>query len=438
MTPPEAAPDRSSAPAATTPAATTPAATTAAATGKLPRQPLSRKRVDTVLSRSVAWFGAVFGLQTLLAIPAQFPLGDPLWATITVGAVYGSLVLAVFCSTIKRFVVGSHRVVAIVYVLALLTWPFFVVEPQMGSHWLYQLTTVATACAAVGLRVRGASIYLFTVPFIYGIIRATPAGGGGPWEIGLFDAIFAVILGGGVLVIVTMTRVAATSVDEAQSTALDRYSHAVRQHATEVERVHVDSIVHDSVLTTFLTAARSESPAEKALASTMAGNAMRHLEEATQATPDDGSTVRFRQVAERIVATARELAVPISIRVRSLDTRILPAVQADALYSAAVQSMLNSVQHAGGPDVRRWLRVSGVQGGAVEIEIGDAGVGFDPTTVPLERLGVRRSIIERMANAGGAADIRSVAGSGTTVRLSWPVLAGTVSVLGDDDGKDER
>jgi len=357
---------------------------------------------------------------------------------------YGSLVLAVFCSTIKRFVVGSHRVVAVVYVIALFTWPFFVIEPQTDSHWLYQLTTVATACAAIGLRVRGASVYLLIVPFIYGSIRATPAGGGGPWEIGLFDAIFAVILGGAVLVIVTMTRVAASSVDEAQSTALDRYSHAVRQYATEVERVQVDAIVHDSVLTTFLTAARSESPAQKVLASSMAGNAIRHLEEAAQATPDDGSTVRFRQVAERIVAASRELLVPISIRVRSLDTRILPAVQAEALYSAAVQSMVNSVQHAGGPEVRRWLRVSGVQGGAVEIEIGDAGTGFDPSTVPAERLGVRRSIIERMANAGGVADIRSSPGDGTVVRLRWPLVGGASPVpspgerTSEQNGEDER
>ena len=410
----------------------------------LSRPPLSRKRVDTVISRSVAWFGVVFGLQTLLSLPGQFPLSEPWWSTLTVGAMYGSLVLAVFCSTIKRFVVGSHRVVAVVYVIALFTWPFFVIEPQTDSHWLYQLTTVATACAAIGLRVRGASVYLLIVPFIYGSIRATPAGGGGPWEIGLFDAIFAVILGGAVLVIVTMTRVAASSVDEAQSTALDRYSHAVRQYATEVERVQVDAIVHDSVLTTFLTAARSESPAQKVLASSMAGNAIRHLEEAAQATPDDGSTVRFRQVAERIVAASRELLVPISIRVRSLDTRILPAVQAEALYSAAVQSMVNSVQHAGGPEVRRWLRVSGVQGGAVEIEIGDAGTGFDPSTVPAERLGVRRSIIERMANAGGVADIRSSPGDGTVVRLRWPLVGGASPVpspgerTSEQNGEDER
>lgn len=401
---------------------------------KQPRQPISRKRVDTVLSRSVAWFGVVFGVQALLLVLPQYALGQPLWSALAVGAVYASLLFSLLCSLLKRFVVGAHRIVALVYVLALVTWPFFLADPtqpQSGDHWLYLLTTVATASAAIGLSVRGALIYLFVVPFIYGIIRATPAGGGGPWELGLFNAIYAVILGGAVLVIITMTRAASSSVDDAQGTALDRYSFAVRQHATEVERVHVDAIVHDSVLTTFLSAARAESTEEKRLAATMAANAMRHLEEAALATPDDGSTVRFRQVADRIVQAARELSVPFSIRVRSLDTRILPAAQAEALYSASVQAMVNSIQHAGGPDVRRWLRVSGVQGGAIEIEIGDAGTGFDLDHVPGERLGVRRSIIERVANAGGEAQVKTSPGHGTVVLVRWPVFAPGPARAGD-------
>lgn len=389
------------------------------------RTPLSRKRVDTVVSRSVAWFGIVFGLQAVPGLLSQYALGQPLWSALAVGAIYGSLLTALLCSTIKRWVVGSHLLVSFVYVVALVTWPFFLADPavpQQGDHWLYQLTTVATATAAIGFRVRGALAYLIVVPLIYGIIRATPQGGGGPWELGLFNAIYAIILGGAVLVIVTMTRAAATSVDEAQGAALDRYSRAVRQHATEVERVHVDSIVHDSVLTTLLTAARAETPEQKALAAQMAANAKRHLDEAALVSPDDGSTVRFRQLADRIVTAARQMPVPFSVRVRSLDTRVIPAAQAEALYSAAVQAMMNSVQHAGGSDVRRWLKVSGVHGGAVEIEVGDAGGGFDPDQVPAERLGLRRSIVERTANAGGEAALRTAIGRGTVIVLSWPVF----------------
>ncbi len=412
------------------------------------RTPLSRKRVDTVVSRSVAWFGIVFGLQAVPGLLGQYSLGQPVWSALTVGALYGSLLVALLCSTIKRWVGPSHLLVSAVYAVALVTWPFFLADPevpQQGDHWLYQLTTVATATAAIGLRVRGALIYLIVVPLIYGVIRATPQGGGGPWELGLFNAIYAIILGGAVLIIITMTRVAATSVDEAQGAALDRYARAVRQHATEVERVHVDSIVHDSVLTTLLTAARAETPEQKALSAQMASAAMRHLEEAALVSPDDGTTVRFRQLADRIVTAARQMQAPFAVRVRSLDTRVIPSAQAEALYSAAVQAMMNSVQHAGPPEVRRWLKVSGVHGGAVEIEVGDAGAGFDPEHLPEGRLGVRRSIIERTANAGGRADVQSSAGKGTVITLSWPVVPaeGEDAALGGDpalsiDGEEVR
>jgi signal transduction histidine kinase len=403
----------------------TPPEQVAASTSKSDRTPLSRKRVDTVVSRSVAWFGIVFGLQAVPLLLEQYSLGQPIWSAVAVGAMYGSLLTALLCSSIKRWVIGSHLLVSIVYVAALITWPFFLADPavtQVGNHWLYQLTTVATATAAIGLPVRRALAYLIVVPIIYGVIRVTPAGGGAPWELGVFDAIYAIILGGGVLVIVTMTRVAATSVDEAQGMALDRYARAVRQHATEVERVHVDSIVHDSVLTTLLTAARAETPEQQALAAQMASNAMQHLREAALVSPDDGSTVRLRQLADRIVTSAREMQALFAVRVRSLDTRVIPSAQADALYSAAVQAMVNSVQHAGGPEVRRWLKVSGVHGGAVEIEVGDAGRGFDMSQVPDARLGVRRSIIERTASAGGHAEVVSSPGHGTVVTLSWPVF----------------
>ena len=90
--------------------------------------------------------------------------------------------------------------------------------------------------------------------------------------------------------------------DAAQATALDRYSHAVRQHALEVERVQVDSIVHDSVLTTLLSAARAYTPEAKELAARMAGAAIGHLRDAALVSPDDSSTVssaRARAAARR-------------------------------------------------------------------------------------------------------------------------------------------
>jgi len=54
----------------------------------------------------------------------------------------------------------------------------------------------------------------------------------------------------------------------------------------------------------------------------------------------------------------------------------------------------------------------------VRIEIRDGGQGFDLEGVPGDRLGIRASIIARVAAIGGDADIQT-GDSGTTVRLVW-------------------
>ena len=50
----------------------------------------------------------------------------------------------------------------------------------------------------------------------------------------------------------------------------------------------------------------------------------------------------------------------------------------------------------------------------------DEGPGFDPGSVDPARLGVRRSITERVEDWGGSAWVRSAPGEGTTVSLCWP------------------
>ena len=97
----------------------------------------------------------------------------------------------------------------------------------------------------------------------------------------------------------------------------------------------------------------------------------------------------------------------------------MPVTVAEALFSAAVQAAVNSANHAG-DDVRRAVTVRAARGGGIRIVVSDEGVGFDPSSVPMERLGVRVSIVDRVANAGGHAEVVSAPGGGTTVTIHWP------------------
>jgi signal transduction histidine kinase len=115
------------------------------------------------------------------------------------------------------------------------------------------------------------------------------------------------------------------------------------------------------------------------------------------------------------------LSAPFELRTKDLSQGVLPVQAAEAVYSAAVQAMVNSLQHAGqSPDITRWLSIRGKATGGIQVDIGDTGSGFAVSTVPTERLGLRISIIERVANAGGMVEIDSSVGEGTVISIHWP------------------
>ena len=390
-----------------------------------PHNPISRPQIETVVSRSVAIFGIVFGLQAMPALLQQMSTAQTVWAIVFGVGIYGGIVATLVAAFAKRCVRAVNAYVSFAYIVALVGWPFVVLKPLAVATerpWLWLLCTVATSTAAIAFSTWQATIYLIIAPVVYGLIRITPGGGGATWQSASFDIAYAVILGGAVLILITLLRQAAASVDYAQATALDRYANAVRQHATEVERVQVDSIVHDSVLTTLLSAARSFTPEAKDLATRMSLNAMGHLKDAAAASPDDDATVALTELARRIADATATLSGPFELRTRRVGLGSVPLQCSEAVYSAAMQAMVNSLQHAGtGDDVHRWLVIeSADDGGGIRIGIGDDGSGFAFDTMPSERLGLRVSIIERVANAGGSVEVDTGIDRGTVIWITWP------------------
>ena len=390
-----------------------------------PRNPISRTRIETVVSRSVAGVGVIFSLQALPVLLAQVPLRLPVMAVampLALALGIGAVVIAAVTKVGVRVTTGT---VAVVYLAALLGWPFLMLDPSAvldGKPWLWYLCTVATACAAVSFPLVWAAIYTFLAPIVYGIVRTQPSGGGADVLLASLDAAYATILGQVILIIIFMLRQTAAAVDAAQTNALHQYATAVRQHATEVERVQVDSIVHDSVLATFLAAAAAGSPKAAQLASGMASDALTRLNDAAMVPAGDDSLVPFNALSVRIREAADRLAAPFTVLECEIDTLSLPVHASDALFAASVQAMVNSVQHAGDGivDPGRTLTMRANAQGGCTIEIADTGVGFDPEQVPSERLGLRLSIQERVASVGGSVQIRSEIGRGTTITLDWP------------------
>ncbi len=107
-------------------------------------------------------------------------------------------------------------------------------------------------------------------------------------------------------------------------------------------------------------------------------------------------------------------AVPVDLVVTG-DQPMTP--DGDALVKATREALLNAVRH-GHPPVSVYVEIGAA---GAEVFVRDHGDGFDLTDVAEDRLGVRESILGRMARVGGTARIRRLE-QGTEVVLSLPPL----------------
>ncbi len=106
---------------------------------------------------------------------------------------------------------------------------------------------------------------------------------------------------------------------------------------------------------------------------------------------------------------------PVPVRHAAAPRVVLPTPVAEAIAGSVREALQNVARHAGVDHV-----TLSVVSEPLQVDIFDAGCGFDPDRVPAHRRGVAGSIVARMAAVGGRATVRSAPGQGTLVRLEWP------------------
>ncbi|KAM9863060.1 hypothetical protein ACI1US_01062 [Leucobacter sp. BZR 635] len=184
--------------------------------------------------------------------------------------------------------------------------------------------------------------------------------------------------------------------------------------AREAERSEIAAHLHDSVLQTLaLIQQRSEPGSEVAR---IARGQERELREWLFRAADGGSAAPRETALEELRAHAAALEEAHPVRFETVGVGAEVAVP-EPIVAAAKEAMLNAAQHAGG-EVTVFAEVTAAR---VSIDVTDRGPGLDPEHLPEGRMGVRDSILGRMAHAGGTARIvPGPGGNGTSVRLAMP------------------
>jgi len=122
-------------------------------------------------------------------------------------------------------------------------------------------------------------------------------------------------------------------------------------------------------------------------------------------------------VTRHVQEFARTYGIAEETRIEGLDAAPLVPVVQNTVYRVLQEALTNVARHAGARRVRvRLVRDEST----VELQVRDDGVGFEPGAVDRRRLGLQ-GMQERAALLGGAVQIESARGKGTTIWARFPV-----------------
>lgn len=218
------------------------------------------------------------------------------------------------------------------------------------------------------------------------------------------ELIRGALFGGGVILIVLVT-LAPLWVRMSR-----QLSHAQEEKVRETERADIAAHLHDSVLQTLtLIRGSAENPAKVRALALSQERELRSWLYTGQSEAASSTAEALREAATQVEATYG-MAIDV-VTVGDLT----PGPNELALVAAAAEALKNAVRH-GAPPVSVFMEITAEK---VNIYVKDRGPGFDLTSIPDDRHGVRGSIIGRVERVGGSAILRRL-DPGIEVQLSVP------------------
>ena len=177
--------------------------------------------------------------------------------------------------------------------------------------------------------------------------------------------------------------------------------------------------MHDSVLHT-LTLVQRADPAEVAGLARAQERELRAWLYDRRGRADDGTEPETFAAAVRRAAAEVEDRYGVRVEVVAVGDAELGA-GLGACVAAAREALVNAAKYAGGAPISVFAEVEakaeGSAGRLAEVYVRDRGPGFELGAVAADRMGIRESIVGRMARHGGVAEVRTAPGAGTEVRL---------------------
>jgi signal transduction histidine kinase len=340
--------------------------------------------------------------------------------------IMGAVLLIVLAINVTAWLGRGNNVMLMIHgllgLLSVLLLPIMTLDTfalsGFDTPWVWWYVGVAALSMAARCGLRASFLIYLSILLVAwtAIIMLEPIGGAS-FAGALQGSVYVALLSIGFAGLVTLIRNWADTVDEAHAGYLLSALETARVDAIEREDQRVSALLHDKVLHTFLFAAAANTPAERLASVSLAAEAVDSIEAIQTGAEPEGTTTPASLFLS-IKKAALKLSPRIRVTMNSSGLDPIPMEAAWAITEAALQAIENSERHSNCTVLE--LKLNSPESAVISVQIVDNGRGFRPDRVPRARLGIRGSIVNRMALVGGTAKITSILSVGTVVTLRWP------------------
>jgi signal transduction histidine kinase len=383
--------------------------------------PIAQERVEGLLAKVFSIAAAVLSIDLFRNALDQQQLLNPFWFWLF----FSTLMAAQVGSIVGAFWLGHmqfwYRAITITTVLAMVTWPLQVEDaaslPLHFKPWIWWSVGFA-ALAAIGAFSRNISFgFLLGMPIIWLIIRTSDSGSNEPFVLALEDVLYSFFFSTSLALLVMFLRHRASQVDQEFHQLFRAQFERAYLDTVQSERIKINSIVHDQVVSTLDRAAEASTVKDFEAAAQLAQSAVARLRNESIRDPQAKEVIASIAFFESLKSAIERRYESVSVTINAKTEVQIPLETAIGLAEATFQALGNSLEHAPAAS-RREVSLSGSRA-AVKLVVLDDGPGFRLSRVPRNRMGVRLSIFKRLETLGASARLQSAPGEGTTWVLEW-------------------
>jgi signal transduction histidine kinase len=187
--------------------------------------------------------------------------------------------------------------------------------------------------------------------------------------------------------------------------------------AMQLERAKINSIVHDSAISSLEAAAEASSVEQVEAAGRLATEAIERLEREGTRDPMARGQISSQAFFESLRASIERRSKFVLVKVKSQVDVEIPFEIAVGMAEATFQALTNSLEHAPKANIRKVVMTS--TRNSIKLLVMDDGPGFRMASIPRNRLGIRVAIFERLKSLGVEAKLNAAPAEGTTWIFEW-------------------